>query len=171
MNPALLFGLGGFVFFPIAKTSIAESRDYYNKDLKSTSGLPSIVFPIAWTILYSLIVVSSYFTFLNSNQYDIYLAVLFFVNIMLNKYWSVFFFDFRNTKAAFFIVFLLLGTSIPYLVLVGILQNWLSFGTYFPYVLWLCFALYLNYNLLKTPTKPPVLNITPKKIINRKIVY
>jgi tryptophan-rich sensory protein len=170
MNPALLFGLGGFVFFPIAKTSIAETREYYNRDLKSTSGLPSIVFPIVWNILYSLIVVSGYFTFLNSNQYDIYLIVLFFVNIMLNKYWSVFFFDFKNTKAAFFIVFLLLGTSIPYLVLVGILQNWLSFGTYLPYVVWLCVALYLNYNLLKTPTQPPVLTVPIKRTIKRQIV-
>jgi tryptophan-rich sensory protein len=174
MNPALVFGLGGFVYTQLSKTSILETREFY-KDLKNelTCKIPSIAFPIVWNILYALIVVSGYFTFSTSNEYDIYLIVLYFVNIMLNKYWSVLFFDFKNPKAALFVAFLLLGTSIPYLVLVGILQNWIAFGTYVPYVLWLVVAFFLNFNLRNYGVKEKV--TVPPKVMNtpisRKMVF
>lgn len=176
MNPALVFGLGGFVYFPLSKVSIGESREYY-KDLKNdlTCKIPSEVFPIAWTILYALIVVSGYFVFLTSNEYDIYLIVLFFVNIMLNKYWSVLFFDLRKPWYAFLLMFPLIGTAIAYLVLVGILQNWKSFIPYCFYIAWLFVALMLNYNLINYSEKP-VLPIVGKKMsvpprFGRGVVY
>lgn len=177
MNPSLVFGLGGFVFFQLSTTSISETKDYY-KDLKNdlTCKIPSFVFPIVWNILYSLIVVSGYFTFSTSNQYDITLIVMFFVNIMLNKFWSVLFFDMRKPMLAFLCIIPLIGTAIVYLVLVGILQNWIAFGTYVPYVLWLFVAAILNFNLRNYNSKQsdePVnkkIMTTPAPKIARKIV-
>jgi tryptophan-rich sensory protein len=175
MNPSLVFGLGGFVYFQLSRTSYTDTKNLY-KDLKVSCRLPSWVFPVVWNIIYPLIIVSGYFAFLESNKFDIYLIVLFFVNIMFNKFWSVLFWDMQKPLLALLSMIPMIGTAIVYFVLVAVLNNWYAFGFYAAYILWLPVACYLNWDVVRhynekqtdEPVNKKIMSPAPK--IARKIV-
>lgn len=176
MNPALIFGLGGFVYFQLSRISYTDTKNLY-KDLKLSCRLPSWIFPLVWNIVYALIVVSGYFAFLESNIYDIYLIVLFFVNIMLNKFWSVLFWDMQKPFLALLSIVVMFATALPYFVLVAILHNWYAFGFYTLYMVWLPVAFFLNLDVVRNynekQTDEPInkkIMTTPAPKIARKIV-
>lgn len=178
MNPSLIFGLGGFVYFQLSRTSYTDTKNLY-KDLKLSCRLPSWVFPLVWNIVYALIIVSGYFAFLESNIYDIYLIVLFFVNIMLNKTWSVLFWDMQKPFLALLSIVPMFLTALVYFVLVAVLHNWMAFGFYALYILWLPVAFFLNFDVVRhynenskqqndEPVNKKIMSPAPK--IARKIV-
>ena len=171
MNPALIFGLGGFVYLSRSKLSITETQNYYEKELKGT--WPVWIFPLFWNILEPLLVVSGYYTFETLNQYSVPFIVLFFINIILKDTWSIIFFDMKKPQWALLVAFLLIGTSLPILVLNGILQNWIAFWTYFPYCLWLIVAFFLNFSFRNHGESkvPPKMNAPTQAHIKRKIVW
>jgi len=136
------------------------------------------VFGIAWTIIYALIVVSflsftwnltpSHFSDFSTqfNLFDVTL-LLFIINIILNKIWSLVFME--GTKKAInnvigkvtsskkppmypfvfgiLIILLLILTGVTICILLGIQHQWVAFGFFVPYNLWLCYALFLNYDV------------------------
>jgi len=108
---------------------------------------PAIVFPIVWTILYALMGISSARIWLSedSSQRDRGL-VLYLFQLIFNFFWSVFFF---NMEAYGFSFLWILGL---WLLIVRMVRSfskvdkpaaWLQI----PYLLWVTFAAYLNYQV------------------------
>lgn len=108
---------------------------------------PAIVFPIVWTILYALMGISSARIWLSedSSQRTEGLSVYLF-QLIFNFFWSIFFF---NMEAYGFSFLWILGL---WLLIVRMVRSfskvdkpaaWLQI----PYLLWVTFAAYLNYQV------------------------
>lgn len=115
--------------------------DYNNLNQPPLSP-PSIVFPIVWTILYTLMGVS--YGILKSNSLvDSEINFIYYLQLFVNALWSFFFFVFKWRLFAFFWIILL-----AILVIIMIIQfyskNKLAGLLQIPYLLWIIFATYLN---------------------------
>lgn len=112
---------------------------------------PGIVFPIAWSILYVLMGISSYIIYnldiikLNTEQIALrkQTLIIYVVQLIFNFFWSIIFFKFSMYKFAFvwllilwILVFLYIKTSFK--------LNKISSYLMIPYLVWMTFAGYLN---------------------------
>ena len=102
---------------------------------------PSVVFPIAWSILYVLMGISLYMNRNNKKN-----MVSFFIQIMLNYLWVFVFFGMQSCLGGF-IVIILLDVMILYTILEFYKENKLSAYMMIPYLLWCVFASYLNFQI------------------------
>lgn len=152
----LLISLLTFVFWQMSKTTQREMREIYRND----QTLPPWVFGVVWSILYVCIALSGYFTMCSViaiDQYYLARAILFIVNIFLNKFWSVIFFDMRLYGwQSILTCFLMILTGVVYLILAGLSYGLTTDGSeehaYFIvsivlfslYVGWCCVAFILN---------------------------
>ena len=98
---------------------------------------PNFIFGIVWPILYVLMAIVSY---LNAqNIFKLYL-----MQIVLNGLWSWLFFVFNSTAFAFLDIVLLIFLNILIVKQLRASKAWLSVLLYIPYVIWICFASFLN---------------------------
>ena len=98
---------------------------------------PNFIFGIVWPILYVLMAIVSY---LNAqNIFKLYL-----MQIVLNGLWSWLFFVFDSTAFAFLDIVLLIFLNILIVKQLRASKAWLSVLLYIPYVIWICFASFLN---------------------------
>lgn len=99
---------------------------------------PAIAFPIAWTILYILMGISSYIIKKNQGSLTLYYFQLFF-----NFFWTIIFFVFKLRLIAFIWLLILL-----FLVILMVIRfykiNKTAAYLQIPYIIWLVFAGYLN---------------------------
>lgn len=103
---------------------------------------PAILFPIVWTILYTLMGVS--YGILDVNGLvDSSINTIYYLQLFVNALWSIIFFIFKWRFFAFLWIILLLVLVIIMTIrfyqknkLAGLLQ--------IPYILWVTFATYLN---------------------------
>lgn len=124
-----------------------DSDDWYKSLKQSPLTPPSWVFPIAWTVLYALILVSGVM-FLSSytavgtgvrSKGFIYYCVAWVLNIS----WSQAFFRYRRPDLSFIIIIgmlIFIGLNIHAFYPVNRISAWLLV----PYFSWVCFATYLN---------------------------
>lgn len=107
---------------------------------------PAIVFPIAWTILYTLMGISSYLIFESNDINKDKALFIYGIQLIINSLWTFFFFNMKWFLFSFFLVLLIL-----LLVIVMILRfykiNKVSAYLQLPYVAWLCFAAVLSFNV------------------------
>lgn len=115
---------------------------------------PSWLFPVVWTILYTLMGVSYYLISQGENQKNrIGVSVdgetiaaskrIYFLQLLLNFLWPIFFFDFGWYLFSFFVlVALWIAVAIMIRKFADISQ--LAALLNIPYLLWLTFAAYLN---------------------------
>lgn len=108
---------------------------------------PGIVFPIVWTILYILLGISSYIIY-ESNDYDIGNALIIYsIQLFLNFFWSIIFFNFKNFIFAFVWIILLLN-SIIVMIYKFYKINTLAGLLNIPYLIWVIFASILNLSII-----------------------
>ena len=102
---------------------------------------PSIVFPIAWSIIYLLMGIS-YFIYRKKHN-DEKTIFIYYLQLFVNALWSIIFFIW---KARFFSIIwiILLLILVTYLVILFYRQEKISSYLNIPYILWLLFATYLN---------------------------
>ncbi len=115
-------------------TQQSVNSDWYNR-IKSPLTPPSFIFPIVWTILYILIGLQLVQAIID---YNIILIILFGINLLLNILWCYIFFSKRNPNKAIYILLLILISAI---IIYLISKN----NILILYILWLIFALLLNY--------------------------
>jgi len=103
---------------------------------------PAILFPIVWTILYTLMGVS-YGRLQVKVLTDDNVTLVYYLQLFVNALWSIFFFIFDWYLFSFFWILLLIALVVIMIIqfyqkdkIAGLLQ--------IPYLLWLCFAAYLN---------------------------
>lgn len=108
---------------------------------------PSIFAP-AWSILYILMALSMiYFIRKDTDKSKTAGCVLFIIQLLLNLLWPPVFFMFHQIQWAFIIACLMLLFTVLTATAFFRISK-LSAVLLFPYILWLCFAIYLNYGFL-----------------------
>jgi len=113
---------------------------WYEELVKSPLNPPGYVFGIVWPILYLLMGIVSFFAAEK-------IWKLFIIQLALNAAWSWIFFYYQLPIIA------LLDIALLMLVNAMILSNLKSFSRalfllYLPYMLWLCFAAFLNVSII-----------------------
>ncbi|MDA7729724.1 tryptophan-rich sensory protein [Gammaproteobacteria bacterium] len=118
-------------------SSSNTASDLWYQDLvKSSLNPPGYVFGIVWPILYILMGISAFLTYLKVYK-------LFIIQLIFNTMWSWLFFAFHLPVIALIDIYLLIGLNI-YLVNVMWKINKLAAYLFLPYIAWLIFASHLN---------------------------
>ena len=139
------------IVIPLAVGSLAgfitkESMDTFNMLNKPLLSPPGIVFPIVWTILYTLMGIASYLVITSGKgSSKIKEALVYYgLQLLFNFFWSILFFSFGWYLFSFiwllFLWVLIFNTMASFY---DINKN----ATYLlvPYLLWVTFAGYLNF--------------------------
>lgn len=121
---------------------------WYQNLIKPPFTPPSAYFPIAWSILYTLMTISFFIIFSKPHSKDKHTAItLFFIQLILNFTWSYIFFEIKSIELALVDIILLLVTLIYTIIYFFKLSKIATF-LLIPYLLQVFFALYLNLGLL-----------------------
>ncbi len=124
-----------------------NSMNIYGMLVKPPLALPSVLFPIVWTVLYILMGVSSAIVFLRKKEMPDEAAnalVAYAVQLVLNFFWPLIFFNMQAFLLSFiWLVFL-------WFVIVKMIFRFYKvspFAAYLqlPYLIWVTFAGYLNF--------------------------
>ncbi len=114
----------------------------YNSLQKPPLSPPSIAFPIVWTILYILMGIS-YGILESSNLTNSHIDSIYYLQLIVNLLWPLFFFVFKLRLVSIFII-ILLALLVLKMIIKFYKQNKLSGILQIPYFLWTVFATYLN---------------------------
>ena len=134
--PLLVGGIVGFI--------TSNFMDYSSLE-KPLLSPPGIVFPIVWTILYTLMGVS--YGILKSNKLtDDKIDFIYYFQLAVNALWSIFFFVFKWRLFSFLWI-ILLAIAVTIMIIRFYSKNKLSGLIQIPYLLWVLFASYLNLSI------------------------
>ena len=122
---------------------------WYNSLNKPALNPPNWIFAPMWGIIYFLMFCSFLLMIYSDTNIDKKPAIIFFViQLLLNLSWSPVFFYFHNIKFAFVIITLL--TIFLLLTIVAFFKISKNSGyLLIPYLLWLLFAVYLNFEIIR----------------------
>jgi len=105
---------------------------------------PPFIFPIVWTILFTLMGISSAIVYTKNTSNSKKALTIYTVQLIVNFFWSIIFFNLRTYLFAFLcLIFLwiLIITMIYEFYKISKLAAYLQI----PYLLWVTFAGYLNF--------------------------
>ncbi len=119
--------------------------DNYSLVEKPALTPPEIVFPIVWTILFILMGISAARVWIASeNKQRNGGLLLYAIQLVVNFFWSIFFFNLQAYDFSFF--WLLLLWVLVLLMIISFSKNdKIAAYLQIPYLLWLTFAGYLNF--------------------------
>ena len=141
---SFLPGIFGVMFTP------SHSDDVWYNALNNSVLTPDgWVFGVAWTILYTLLGIAL-FLIMNNTKTRLSKTkayVLFIAQMVLNALWTYLFFGVHMVGAAIACLVALIVVSIWMLVVFKPISKMASYLVW-PYVIWMCFALYLNGTIL-----------------------
>lgn len=124
------------------------SMEIFSMAEKPPLSPPAWVFPVVWTILYTLMGISSYLILASDIEESIKEEALrvYGLQLAVNFLWPTFFFNFQWYGFAFFWLLFLW-----FLVIIMIVRFWKinKVAAYLnvPYLIWLTFAAYLNWGI------------------------
>ena len=126
--------------------TISLKEPWYSQLIKSNYNPPDWVFAPVWTTLYLMMTLAIWF-FWHSKNRDMNTVYIYFIHIIFNTTWSIVFFGLHQILLA---VFVLIGLILMIIILMLRFKrvNIVSYYLMIPYLLWCCFALFLNFNLL-----------------------
>lgn len=129
----------------ISASLSAEGMITYGTMNRPPLSPPAWLFPVAWTILYLMMGLASYFVFVsesNSRSKSIAL-IIYAVQLAMNFMWSIVFFNWGYYLFAFVWLIIMWGLVILCAVLFLRISG-LAACLMVPYIIWLTFAAYLN---------------------------
>ena len=124
----------------------SDSMQNFDMIIKPPLSPPGWLFPVVWTILYTLMGIASYLVYASNAPKDKVATALIFYGIQLvvNFFWSLIFFNLEAYLFAFFWLVLLWVLIFATTILFWHINR--SAGILLiPYLLWVTFAGYLNY--------------------------
>lgn len=136
-----------YLFLPLVVGSVvgiltSSSIDYNTLNQPPLSP-PGFLFPIAWSILYLLMGIA-YYLFQNTiYKNKTKETILYYLQLLVNALWSIFFFVLKWRLFSIFWIFLL-GILVLLLIILWNKRYKPSAYLFIPYFLWLIYALYLN---------------------------
>ena len=126
-------------------TTITYKEPWYSQLIKSNYNPPDWIFAPVWTTLYLMMTLAIWF-FWHTKDRDMNTIYIYFIHIVFNTTWSIVFFGLHQILLAL-IVLMILITLIIILILRFKRVNYVSSFLMIPYLLWSCYALFLNFNL------------------------
>jgi tryptophan-rich sensory protein len=126
--------------------TINFKEPWYSQLIKPSFNPPDWIFAPVWTTLYLMMTMAIWF-FWHSKNRNMNTVYIYFIHLIFNTTWSIIFFVFHNIFLALIILIILIVLIIILIVRfkrVNLLSTYLMI----PYLLWSCFALILNVNLL-----------------------
>lgn len=132
----------------VASLLTGDAMEIFSMEEKPPLSPPAWIFPVVWTILYTLMGISSYLILasdVEENRKEEAFRV-YGLQLAVNFLWPTFFFNFQWYGFAFFwLLFLWV------LVIVMIVRFWninkVAAYLNLPYLIWLTFAAYLNWGI------------------------
>ena len=125
--------------------SINLKEPWYSTLIKSSLNPPDWVFAPVWTILYFMMTIAVW-NFWHSKNREMNTVYIYFIHIIFNTTWSIVFFAFHQIFLALVVLMILIS-----LIIILIIRfkrvNFVSYYLMIPYLLWCCYALFLNFNL------------------------
>ena len=126
--------------------TISFKDPWYSQLVKSNFNPPDWIFAPVWTALYLMMTLAIWF-FWHSKNRNLSTVYLYFIHILFNTTWSIVFFGLHEILLALIVLMILI-----FLIFTLILRfksvNSVSYYLMIPYLLWCCYALFLNINLL-----------------------
>ena len=123
----------------------AYKEPWYSQIIQPTFSPPSWVFGPVWTTLYLLMSLAVWLSWLS--QKDKKTLKIYFIHLIFNTTWSIVFFGLHQILLALVVLMILI-----FLIVILIIRfkrvNFVSYYLMIPYLLWCCYALFLNFNLL-----------------------
>ncbi len=126
-------------------TTLSSKEPWYSQLEKSNFNPPDWIFAPVWTTLYFMMTLAVWI-FWHSKNRDTNTIYIYFIHILLNTTWSIVFFAMHNIFLAL-INLMILVLLIIVLTLRFKRVNNVSAYLMIPYLLWSCYALFLNFNL------------------------
>ena len=142
--------IAGITLFFIAAAALGRAftdtaSGWYQALVKPVLQPPPIVFGIVWPVLYLLMIVSAALA-LTDPKHTGKTLMLYAATGVLNVLWSYTFFTLHNPAGALFVLLLIIACAV---LMFKHVYNINTAAAYLliPYILWLFFALYLNYEI------------------------
>ena len=126
-------------------TTITFKEPWYSQLVKSNYNPPDWIFAPVWTTLYLMMTLAIWF-YWHSKKREMNTIYIYFIHIVFNTTWSIVFFGMHQILLAL-IVLMILIILIIILILKFKRVNYVSSFLMIPYLLWCCYALFLNFNL------------------------
>jgi len=126
--------------------TIKFKEPWYSMLNKPIFNPPDWIFAPVWTTLYLMMTISIWI-FWHSKYRDMSTLYIYFIHLIFNTTWSIVFFVFHKMLLAS-IVLIFLIVLITILILRYKRVTMISAYLMIPYLLWCCFALFLNFNLI-----------------------
>ena len=142
-----------FLFFIITYSAsliggmatISFKEPWYSQLIKSNFNPPDWGFAPVWTTLYLIMTLAIWF-YRHSKNREMNTIYIYFIHIVFNTTWSIVFFGLHQILLAL-IVLVILIILIVVLIIKFKRVNYVSSYLMIPYLLWSCYALFLNFNL------------------------
>ena len=126
--------------------TITLKEPWYSQLIKSNLNPPDWVFAPVWTTLYLMMTLAIWF-FWHSKNKDMNTIYIYLIHIVFNTTWSIVFFGLHQIFLALIVLIILIAFIVT-LIIRFKRVNFVSYYLMIPYLLWCCFALFLNINLL-----------------------
>ena len=126
--------------------TISFKEPWYSELIKSNYNPPDWIFAPVWTTLYLMMTLAIWFYWHSKNR-EMNTIYIYFIHIVFNTTWSIVFFGLHQILLSLFV---LIGLILMIIILMLRFKrvNIVSYYLMIPYLLWCCFALFLNFNLL-----------------------
>ena len=125
--------------------TISFKEPWYSELIKSNYNPPDWIFAPVWTTLYLMMTLAIWFYWHSKNR-EMNTIYIYFIHIVFNTTWSIVFFGLHKIFLALIVLLILI-----FLIIILILRfkrvNYVSLYLMIPYLLWSCYALFLNFNL------------------------
>ena len=125
--------------------TISFKEPWYSQLVKSNFNPPDWVFAPVWSTLYLMMTLAIWFYWHSKNR-EMNTIYIYFIHIVFNTTWSIVFFGLHQILLALIVLMILIA-----LIIILILRfkrvNYVSSYLMIPYLLWSCYALFLNFNL------------------------
>lgn len=125
---------------------VFKSMSIYNTLNKPPLSPPSVVFPIAWSILYLLMGISIYIIMQSKNKLKENARLIYFIQLVINALWTPIFFGLKEYFFAFLWILMLIVLVITMILTFYKISKKAAY-IQIPYLLWLLFASYLNFGV------------------------
>lgn len=119
-----------------------NNMDTFN-ELEKPVNVPAILFPIVWSVLYTLMGVSCYVIYQSDDKSRKNALLWYIIQLVINSLWSLIFFGFEAYLFSFVWIILLLISVIIMIINFYKVDKRAAY-LQIPYLLWIIFASYLN---------------------------
>lgn len=145
LSDILIFVLSAELVGALSALLSGGYSGFYDKFAPPPLLPPAWLFPVVWTILYALMGFSAYLVYSSGDDPDRIKRALtiYWVQLAVNFSWSIVYFRFEALWAGFAVILLMIILTAAMIRSFARIRKTAGILN-IPYILWLCFAAYLN---------------------------